>query len=157
MVPFLRARFHFGFVHFPPTFLQASLSSAVLVCWSGTGITEQIPMLCEFGAACFLHGCPVGKTITEKDSHMCHGQSIVLAFLWLSPKWGISSSGLCSHQALSLTSTEGDFSTDYGPPTLHELPRDFQKQVPEQHLVRSSNRQRRKEWIRMWVSITLFK
>lgn len=86
MAPLLRAHFHFGAVHFPPTFLQASLSSAVLVYRSGTGIMEQITMPCEFGAECFLPGCPVGKTIAEKDSHVCHGQSIVLAFLWLSPK-----------------------------------------------------------------------
>lgn len=36
---------------------------------------EQITMLYEFGAACFLPGCPVGKTTTEKDSHMYHDQS----------------------------------------------------------------------------------
>lgn len=131
---------------------QSQLCSPGLLMWH----REQITMLYEFGAACFLCGCPVGKIITEKYSHTYHGQSIFLALLWLWPKWGISSSRLSSHQAFSPTSTEGHFSIDHGPLTLHLLPRDFQE-IPEQHLVRGSNRQRRKERIIVWISITVFK
>lgn len=70
MSPFLGAHFHFKAVHFCATSLQASLSSAVSLCPPGTGAKELISVLCEFRAAHFLLGCPVGKRITEQSSHV---------------------------------------------------------------------------------------